>query len=139
MNIKVDDLMVSSVVTTHRHQTVGHVKDIMKRNGVHSLPIVNNENELEGIVTVNDLTDEISDDTRVGHIMTTSVLTVPQYNGAHIAARIMRNHNIHHLVVTHEQKIAGVISSFDLLTLVEDHRFVMKKPPTSARKSNARD
>ena len=43
---------------------------------------------------------------------------------------MMRNHKIHHLMVTSEQKIVGVISSFDLLKLVEGHRFVMKNPPT---------
>ena len=94
--------MVASVITTHQHQTIGHVKKIMKRNKVHSLPIINNEEELEGIVTVNDFTDKYSDEAPVSHIMTKKVLTVPLYSDVHIAARVMRNHHIHHLVVTHE-------------------------------------
>ena len=52
---------------------------------------------------------------------------MPQYNDASIAARIMRKNKIHHVVVTHEKKVVGLISSFDLLKLVEGHRFVMKK------------
>lgn len=138
MNIKVEDIMIDSVVTTHRHQTVGHVKDIMKRNGIHSLPIINGEQEVEGIVTVNDLTGDTSDDTQIGHIMTKNVLTIPKYSGIHIAARIMRNHHIHHLVVTHEKKIVGVLSSFDLLTLVEKHRFVSKNAPTASKKKTGK-
>jgi predicted transcriptional regulator len=138
MNIKVEDLMIASVITTHQHQTIGHVKDIMKRNGIHSLPIINNDQELDGIVTVNDLTDEISDDTHVSHIMTKNVLTIPKYSGIHIAARIMRNHHIHHLVVTHEKKIVGVLSSFDLLALVEKHRFISKNAPTKSSKKSGR-
>ena len=50
----------------------------------------------------------------------------------------MRNHQIHHLVVTHEQKIVGVLSAFDLLKLVEDHRFVMKNPSTPSKKKPKR-
>ena len=130
--------MVASVITTHQHQTIGHVKKIMKRNKVHSLPIINNEEELEGIVTVNDFTDKYSDEAPVSHIMTKKVLTVPLYSDVHIAARVMRNHHIHHLVVTHEKKIVGVLSSFDLLQLVEDHRFEMKNPPTPSKKKSKR-
>ena len=134
MNIKVEDIMISSVISTHRHQSIGHIKDIMKRNGIHSIPIVNSENEVEGIVTTNDLTDDISNDTQVGHIMTKKVLTIPKYSGPHVAARIMRNHHIHHLVVTHEKKIVGVLSSFDLLKLVEKHRFISKNSPSKSKK-----
>ena len=46
------------------------------------------------------------------------------------AARMMRNHKIHHLVVTSEQQVIGMISSYDLLKLVEGRRFEMKNPST---------
>ena len=138
MNIKVHDIMVASVVTTHQHKSVGHIKDIMQRNKIHSLPITDEEGEVQGIVTTNDLVDDVSDETQVRLIMTKKVYTVPQYADVHIAARVMRNHKIHHLVVTNEKKIVGVLSSFDLLTLVEDHRFVMKNPPTSSKKKPKR-
>ncbi len=38
------------------------------------------------------------------------------------------------VVVTEENKVVGLVSSFDLLRLVEDHRFVMKNPPTESKK-----
>ena len=138
MNTKVADLMVESVITTHQHQTIGHIKQIMKKNKVSSLPIVSANDEVEGIITFRDLTNEISDETQVRLIMSKEVLTIPKYSGVHIAARIMRNHHIHHLIVTHEKKIVGVLSSFDLLTLVEDHRFVMKNGPTKSSKKKSR-
>ncbi len=138
MNTKVADLMVESVITTHQHQTIGHIKQIMKKNKVSSLPIVNADGEVDGIITFRDLTNDISDETQVRHIMTKEVLTIPKYSGVHIAARVMRNHHIHHLIVTHEKKIVGVLSSFDLLLLVEDHRFVMKNSPTKSNKKSNR-
>ena len=70
--------------------------------------------------------------------MTTKVYTVPMYSDVYIAARVMRNHKINHLIVTDEKKIVGVLSAHDLLRLVEDHRFVMKNAPTPSRKKAKR-
>jgi len=134
MNVKVKDLMVQSVITSMKHKSVGHARDIMARNNIKSLPIVNAEMEVEGIITSTDILEETSPNTPISQVMTRKVLTVPLYGDVHIAARVMRNHHINHLVVTDEKKIVGVISAFDLLQLVEDHRFVMKNPTTPSRK-----
>ena len=67
--------------------------------------------------------------------MSDGVLTIPQYNDVSQAARTMRNHKIHHLIVTHEKKLVGVLSSFDLLQLVEGRRFEMKNKGTPKKKS----
>jgi CBS domain-containing protein len=61
--------------------------------------------------------------------MNTKVYTIPEYNDVHHAARLMRNHKVHHVVVTKEKKVVGILSAFDMLKLVEDHRFVMKPGP----------
>jgi CBS domain-containing protein len=55
-----------------------------------------------------------------------------------VAARIMRNHKIHHLMVTDEKKLIGIISSFDLLKLVEGHRFEIKNPATPKSKGKGK-
>ena len=139
MNVKVKDLMVSSVVTTLPHKSIGHARDIMIRNRIKSLPIVDTENEVAGIITSTDTLKDFSDNTPVSKVMTTKVYTVPMYADVSIAARVMRNHKINHLVVTDEKKIVGVLSAFDLLKLVEEHRFVMKNAPTPSRKKNNRN
>jgi signal-transduction protein with cAMP-binding, CBS, and nucleotidyltransferase domain len=71
-------------------------------------------------------------------VMTKSVYTVPLYADAHIAARVTRNHKIHHMAVAHEQQPVGILSALDLLRLVEDHRFVLKNPPTSSRNKESK-
>ena len=139
MNIKIADIMQKSVVTTVPHKSLGHVRDIMAKNQISSVPIVNTDNEPVGIITTSDLAKGHDEGTPISHIMPDHVYTVPAYNDVHIAARIMRNHHIHHVVVTHEHEIVGVISSFDLLELVEGHRFIMKNPPTRSSKGNKRE
>lgn len=138
MNIKISDIMHKSVVTTVPHKSLGHVRDIMKKNGISSVAVVNSDNEPVGIITTSDLAKGHDEGTPISKIMPEHVYTVPAYNSVHIAARIMRNHHIHHVVVTHEHEIVGIVSSFDLLKLVEDHRFAMKNPSTPSKHANKR-
>lgn len=131
--------MVKSVVTTMPHKSVGHAQSIMLKNKIKSIPIVDSENKIKGIITSTDILKDISETTPLSHVMTTKVYTIPAYSDVYIAARVMRNHHINHLIVSDEKKIVGVLSAHDLLRLVEDHRFVMKNPPTPSRKKDHRD
>lgn len=134
MSVKVNALMAEQVVTAQPHHTVEHVRKILERNHIHAVPVVDSEGKPVGIVSSTDLLGDAKNGTPVSQLMTEVVLTVPLYEEVHIAARVMRNHQIHRVVVTHEQKVVGILSAFDLLKLVEDHRFVMKNPPTRKRR-----
>jgi CBS domain-containing protein len=138
MNAKIADVMQKSVVTTVPHKSVGHVRDLMAKAKISSVPVVDSENEVVGIVTTSDLAKGHDEGTPVSRILGDHVYTVPAYNPVHIAARIMRNHHIHHVVATHEKKVVGIVSSFDLLKLVEDHRFVMKNPSSPRKREQKR-
>lgn len=129
MNAKIADLMSKHVIHAQPHHSVAHVRDLMTRNHLHAVPVVDSEDQPVGIVSTVDLMSP-KDNTPVSSIMSERVYTIPQYNDVHHAARLMRNHRIHHVVVTHDKSVVGMISSFDLLRLVEDHRFVMKPGPT---------
>ena len=100
----------------------------MQRNRIQAVPVVGPDDEAVGIVTATDLIEDPKESSPVSQIMTERVYKVPAYNDVSVAARVMRKHRIHHVVVTHEQKVVGIISSFDLLRLVEDKRFEMKNP-----------
>ncbi len=126
MTVKINDLMATTVITAEPHHSVDHIRRLMERNHIHAVPVVGPAGEAVGIVSTADLVGDLKGGTPIKNIMTYGVHTVPAYNDVHIAARIMRNKRIHHMVVTHEKKVIGIISSFDLLKLVEDHRYVAK-------------
>lgn len=138
MNVKIADVMVSQVITVSPHHTLEEAQKIMQEKQIHSLPVIDKEGEAVGIITTSDFTKGYSPVASLWQIMTKHVYCVPAYNDVHIAARIMRNHKIHHVVVLDDKKVVGIVSSFDLLKLVEDHRFVMKNPPTPSRHSSKR-
>lgn len=138
MNVKVKDLMVESVVTTMPHKSIGHAQSIMTKNNIKSVPVVDGDNEVKGIITSTDMLEDHNEASPVSSVMNTKVYSIPAYSDVAIAARMMRNHGINHLVVTEEHKLVGVLSAHDLLKLVEDHRFVMKNAPTPSKKGNRR-
>lgn len=134
MNVKVHELMTESVVTTEPHRSIDHVRHVIDRNGVSSIPVVDSDGRPVGIVSATDLVPDLNGSSPVSTIMTRKVYTIPKYDDVSVAARIMRNHAIHRVVVTHEQKIVGVLSAFDLLKLVEARRFVARNAPTEKRR-----
>jgi len=130
MSVKVQDLMTKNVVTAQPHQTVGQITGKMTKRSLSNVPVVSPDNVPIGVVSTSDLLAAEKEGTPISNIMTEKVYTIPEYEEVSVAARVMRNHKIHHLIVTQEQMVVGVISSFDLLKLIEGHRFVMKNAPT---------
>lgn len=133
MDVKVSDLMRSNVIYTTAKQTLGHVRTMVEKNNLSVLPVIDKDEFVVGIISIKDLLKESSTSKTVDQIMTTPVHSIPQYDSIQTAARMMRNKKIHHLVVTHEKKLVGILSSFDLLKCVENHRFVMKNKGTEKR------
>lgn len=138
MNVKVHELMAGSVVTTQPHATVEHVRGMLERNKIGAIPVVDSEGQPVGIISATDLAADLKPGSPISSLMTEKVYSVPQYDDVSIAARVMRNHRIHRVVVTHEQKVVGMLSAFDLLGLVEGHRFVAKNAPTASKRKGSK-
>ena len=125
--------MAKRVITVQRHHTVNHARQLMERNRISALPVVGPQNEALGILTSTDLARRLKDETPCGRIMSKSIKTVPAYNDISVAARIMRKNKIHHVIVTNEKTVVGIISSLDLLKLIEGKRFEIKQAPTPSK------
>lgn len=134
MKVNVIDLMNPNVITLQPHQPLGEVKQKFSSKKLNSAPVVDDDFRPVGMISSGDLIGENADNRPVSSVMTKKVFTIPEYESVAIAARMMRNHKIHHLVVTKEKKVVGIISSFDLLKLVEDKKFEMKNPSTPKKR-----
>ena len=139
MAVKIKDLMTKDVTTAQPHHTVGHIKEKMAKRSVNSIPVVSTDHAAVGVVSASDLIAARKEGTPISNIMADNVYTIPEYEDVSVAARMMRNHKIHHLVVTNEQKVVGIISSFDLLTLVEDRHRVLGSLDVQALMNDAVD
>ena len=119
----VDDLMQHPVMTVTPLETLGNVRRMMREHAVSAMPVVDTDGNAVGMVTATDFLDDFEDDTPVDTIMATPVHTVPRYGEPGVAAQLMRNHHVHHVVVTEGPAVVGMLTSFDLLELVENHRY----------------
>lgn len=138
MNVKIHELMAADVVTTRPHASVEHVRGILERNRIGAIPVIDSDGQPVGIVSKTDLAADLKPASPIRSLMTEKVYTVAKYDDVSVAARVMRNHKIHHVVVTHEQQVVGILSAFDLLKLVEDHRFVPKNAPTGSKRQGSK-
>jgi CBS domain-containing protein len=140
MSVKVEEIMRKQVIFSTPEQRVGHLKTLFKKNKINILPVIDHDEEIVGVVSSRDLLDETNDEKHVRDMMTEKVYTIPPYEKVNIAAKIMRNHHIHHLIVTHEKKLVGIISTFDLLKILEKSKFTAKNmtAPTKAKGKRAK-
>ena len=102
---------------------------LMKEKGIHAIPIISYSNDslkvemtIQGIITATDINKEVSEDTTVADIMTSSnIHLVHPDSSAKAAAKMMLRHNVHHIIVMREGEIIGMISSLDFTKLVAEH------------------
>ena len=135
MSVKVHELMTESVVTVGQTASLEEVRRLLQDHQIGAVPVVDQAGQPVGVVSSTDLIQHADPGLPVGRVMTDRVFTVPKDEDVSIAARVMRNQGIHRVVVTHEKKVVGVLSAFDLLTVFETHRFVSKNPPTESQRT----
>ncbi|NNE10273.1 MAG: CBS domain-containing protein [Gemmatimonadetes bacterium] len=126
--------MTANVLTIRPYHSVERARKLMDSHQLSALPVVDSDDLVVGMVSSSDLVrTNGSENSPVRTIMSTRVFTISEYDAVHSVARMMRNRHIHHVVVTNEKRVVGMISSYDLLRLVENHRFVMRNAPNGPR------
>ena len=121
MDVAVSEVMEPHVLVVMPDDKVAYVREVMLGKKIHAVPVFDEEDRPLGIVTATDLIDAPHDEMDVADIMTREVATVSQDNPVSVAARMMRDRRVHHLLVTSGDEIVGILSSFDLLRVVEDN------------------
>lgn len=112
----VSDVMSTEVRTVGTTDAIGPVRDLLLGTGIHAVPVVDDTDEVVGIVTSWDLVEEWGPDQPVATVMSERVRTVGPDAALITAARAMRDAGIHHLVVVDAGgAVAGMVSSLDLL------------------------
>ncbi len=124
MSILIRDFMSAPVTTCTIAADVGRVRDLMKLKKFSALPVVEINADVvtvRGIVTYRDIAGVYDDNVNIQQVMTSSVRVVPPDTSAKDAATLMRELEIHHLVVVEENRIVGLVSSADFVELVSKH------------------
>jgi CBS domain-containing protein len=124
---KCEEVMTKSPICCLPEDTVAKAAQLMKRENVGSIPVIENEQnkKLVGIVTDRDLTLEIvaeerdAKSTKVEAVMTRKVVTCRAEDDLQKALDAMSEHQLRRIpVVGNDNKILGIISQADVATRV---------------------
>jgi CBS domain-containing protein len=145
---RVFELMNPDVVSLRPDHTVTEAQEILAARSVSGAPVVDESGRVLGVVSQNDLVrkathpdtaekagqffSSVEDYADIGatpvppssqhvsEIMSKRVFSVSRDTGVAVAANIMRERRIHRLLVTDRGVLVGVLSSLDLLRVVEE-------------------
>lgn len=121
--VKVRDLMRENLISVESNALMIEAISAMIDHKIGSV-VVTRYCVPVGIVTERDCVRKVCgnqldcDEVSVEEIMTTPLITI-ESNASHSkAAQLMLNHKVHHLLVTRDRSVIGIITDTDLLTTI---------------------
>ena len=125
--MNLDMIMSTDLKTVSPTESLAAVRTIMQENRIHHVPVVNEENELVGLVTLSDVlaaTDSIlrDDDSRVHateikveDIMVRNLATIDEHASLRQAALFLESHGIGCLPVVTDGNLRGIVTDTDFV------------------------
>ncbi len=125
----VSERMSHPVITIHPKMPMTDAHNLMRKEHIRRLPVVDKKGNLVGIVSESDLLHASPSDATslsifeinyllskitINHIMTKDVITVMEETPLEEVARIMADNKIGGVPVVREKKIVGIITETDL-------------------------
>ena len=120
---KVGQIMSRDLITVQAEDTVTLAEAMMRWEGIRHIPVENEEGELVGMFSLNDVVQALrtsksqEEGMRIGEIMHDSPRTVSADMPTVDAIRIMRDENISALPVVRDGKLEGILTDSDFLVV----------------------
>jgi CBS domain-containing protein len=121
MSLKIESVMVVDVVTVEAEATVREAVELMNRNEIGCLVVVNEEEKPVGIITERDFLKRVLANrkdpvrTKVKDIMSKPLVTGTPHMDIEAAVRLMFKHKIKKLPVLENDQLVGLVTLTDLV------------------------
>jgi len=110
--------MILDPVTLHESALVGDALAMMKEHSIGGIPVVNEREELVGIVTNRDLRFEREMSRPVAEVMTRKVITITEFMDFEKAEQILQEYKIEKLpVIDKNNRLVGLITYKDIIKI----------------------
>jgi CBS domain-containing protein len=150
--LKVREIMQTDVITVRPETTVGELADILARNKISGVPVVDDQGHVLGMVSEADIILQDADlhfpyyiqflesviylqsvhkfeerirkafGSKVTEVMSEEVVTVSPAASVREAATIMADQNINRLPVTENGLLVGIVTRGDIVRAIAEHR-----------------
>ncbi len=123
--MQIKNLMSEDVITVDKDQNLSDALKLLRKNNVSRLPVVNNK-ELVGIISERDIAAKLGSSKyesmpasrlHISSVMVKDVCTVPETMQLGEVAKIMLEKGIGSVPVMCEDKMVGIVSKADFVTL----------------------
>ena len=123
--MQIKNLMSEDVITVDKDQNLSDALKLLRKNNVSRLPVVNNK-ELVGIVSERDIAAKLGSSKyesmpasrlHISSVMVKDVCTVPETMQLGDVAKLMLEKGIGSVPVMCEDKMVGIVSKADFVTL----------------------
>lgn len=109
-------IMTHSVQTLKEENTVQEALQMMEKNNIHHLPILNNKNEIVGIISDRDLLKQIDHNLALIDIMQREIIVCAAHTKIPVLASVMLHEGIHSMPVVNEfNALIGIVTQTDIL------------------------
>lgn len=127
--LTVDTIMTRDLVTVNPGDTLDVARSIMRDKRIHHLPVVEDDSNLVGLVTLTDVlaaTDSKfrdedermkAKDIRIEDVMIRDVVSVNEHAGLRQAALFLEKHKIGCLPVVTDGKLRGIVTDTDFVAV----------------------
>ena len=107
--------LVLDPVMISPNTTIGEMRALKDKYGFSGLPVVDDDENLLGIITNRDIRFVSDDSILVSEMMTTELVTVPEHVDPEVAKKLLHQHRIEKLLVVDEDgKCAGMMTVRDI-------------------------
>jgi CBS domain-containing protein len=126
----VKEIMTTDVKTIRPEDNIKRLAEMMVKNKIGSLVVVEGSGEVVGIATERDIIEDIillgksPEEVKVRDVMTKDIITVQPDNSLEEAAEVMVNHKIKKLPVIDKGRLVGIVTATDLIAY--ENRLVEK-------------
>lgn len=145
--LTVRSIMTTALITVQSDHSFNFAEGVMRAEGIHHLPVVDEQHRLVGLVTHRDIAqaqasflarpsgDDLADalSTPVSRIMQTHVHTVGPDARVVDAARVLRAHTFGCLPVIAGDRLVGIVTESDFLELLIELLEAPEQPDLTAR------
>ncbi|VAW19478.1 hypothetical protein MNBD_BACTEROID05-1154 [hydrothermal vent metagenome] len=128
--ISVGSVMSRNVVTIAPNSPIYEALELLKKHEVSGLPVVNNQNEIVGILSEKDvlsilINDKLDVKDTVSDYMSRDVISFHENDNAIDVCKFFINSHIRRVPIVNEGELVGVVSRRDIVLLIMEARSKM--------------
>ncbi len=122
------DIMTHRVYTTTPQATVQEVAQLLTRERISGVPVVNPDGKLIGIVTEADIIAKTTaSNLHVKDIMSSEVIVVSEDTPVSEIAQLLTTKRIKRVPVVHEGRLVGIVSRADIVYAVAQGHLTIRQ------------